>query len=781
MDAEKRDMDPNVGGGVDRDKLEAGDFVFSDSRTFPVVTVGDVSDAVSSWGRYKGPHSFEEFKRRLIALCRRKGEAFVAALPAEWDVKALLITVKAMGDWELDVLGVPFGGPHAGRDAQGEYFSQATRTHEDKWQLPPVVYYHGFTPEGRPDGEARFIGKTVRRWTDIAGHWFRVVLDKTSEYAKRIWDAAVAGTARASSGSIAHLVRKASDGGILDWPVAELSLIDTGQGREPANAYAVAMPVMKTVYQQAGLTLPDEICQEAGAEGAQASPPAGNAKRSAKQTMEQTTMETQEIQKIVADSVAAALKAQADATAAETARKAQEQARIDEAVKAEKAKWEAEAAKARRLPYAQAPHVREFHDEKYDHLGAADMALMHQILTTHKARNWDPNNEDYLKSMANKAFSEEAKGSEAAHAGIKCLPIKTAGDIEGSTLSSYGDEWAGVMYSSALWEKIRAGSAIVSKIPTIEVPQGAETMQIPIEGTDPTWYKVAQASTLPTTEATGWPNATISNSNVGTPTNISITPAKLGARVMWTGEMDEDSMTPWLPTLRAQLEKSGAETMEYVCIDGDTATTASTNVNDIAGTPASTDAFLMVNGFRGLAIRINTAQLRTAGGLTVADYLETLKLMGDGGMNAADPEKVDFIIDPWVHWASLQLAEVQTRDVFSAATLERGLLTSVWGHRVHTSYQMCAAGVKLGTVTTAAYKFKSEVTGKVDQDTESDNLYGSILAVRFDQWKLGWKRRMTLETTRIARADVTEIVALCRFGLVYRDTEAAAISVGISL
>jgi hypothetical protein len=35
---------------------------------------------------------------------------------------------------------------------------------------------------------------------------------------------------------------------------------------------------------------------------------------------------------------------------------------------------------------------------------------------------------------------------------------------------------------------------------------------------------------------------------------------------------------------------------------------------------------------------------------------------------------------------------------------------------------------------------------------------------------------MTLETTRIPRADVTEIVALMRFGLVYRDTEAAALT-----
>ncbi len=82
---EKRNVRPEVGGGTDVDELRASDFVFSDTRTFPIVTSGDVSDAVHSWGRYKGPHSFDEFKSRLTALCRRKG--FTGALPKEWGVK----------------------------------------------------------------------------------------------------------------------------------------------------------------------------------------------------------------------------------------------------------------------------------------------------------------------------------------------------------------------------------------------------------------------------------------------------------------------------------------------------------------------------------------------------------------------------------------------------------------------------------------------------------------------------------------------------------------------
>jgi hypothetical protein len=690
--------------------------------------------------------------------------------------------IKAAGDWTLDVLGLPYGGPQNGRDSQGEYFSADTNWLLDRGfpELPPAVYYHGFTPKGKPMGAPEYIGRTVKRWADSAGVWYRVALDKASSWAERVWDAAQQDKARASSGTAEHLRRVDRDGHIREWPVIELSLFDIEGDRQPANAYAVAIPAVKALYERAGLSVPSaldaphaltgsaEAEQSAPVESMEAKPDSDN------QHNKEHEMAELDIKAMIAEAIAADRKATQDALDA----KAAEDARIASAVKAALAE---QAKVTGRLPFEGMPHVREFKDQKYDSLGAADMALMHGILTEVKARNWDPRNEDYLKSMAYKAFSEESKGNEPAHAGIKSLGIKTAGDIEGSTLASYGDEWAGILYSSALWEKIRAGSQIVAKIPTIEVPQGVESMRIPIEGTDPTWYKVAQASTLPTTEATGWPNATITNSNVGTPTNLTLTPAKLGARVMWTGEMEEDSMVAWMPTLRAQLEKSGAEALEYVVIDGDTATTASTNINDVDTTPTATDAFLMANGFRCLAIRINTAQLRTAGGLTVDDYLETLKLMGTAGMNGADPTKTDFIIDPWVHWASMQLAEVKTKDIYGAPTLENGLLSGLWGRKIYVSYQMCTAGVKGATVTTAAYMNKSEVTGYIDQTDEADNAYGTILAVRWDQWKLGWKRRMTLETTRIARADVTEIVAMCRFGLVYRDTDASAVSVGVSL
>jgi hypothetical protein len=89
----KRDMDPDVGGGVDRDALDDSDFLVIEGsgddkeRKFPVVTPGDVQDAASSFGRYKGPLSMAQLKKKLIAFAKRKGSAFVAKLPDSWNVK----------------------------------------------------------------------------------------------------------------------------------------------------------------------------------------------------------------------------------------------------------------------------------------------------------------------------------------------------------------------------------------------------------------------------------------------------------------------------------------------------------------------------------------------------------------------------------------------------------------------------------------------------------------------------------------------------------------------
>lgn len=482
-------------------------------------------------------------------------------------------------------------------------------------------------------------------------------------------------------------------------------------------------------------------------------------------------MDPEEIQKIVA----AALKADREAREAEAKAQAERQAEIDAAVKAEREKWEADIAKDRRLKFGgEAPHITKYNDTKYDNLSSDDLAWMVATLdAAAKRANGERASEGARKSLALKMQSAADKGDAIAASCVKALS-NAAGralkddEIMQQDLANYGDDWVGVAYSNRMWENIRKQTFVLDKIPQIEVPAGHESLVIPLESGDPTFYKVAEVEDFEATNL--MPVPTVTASQMGT-AKQTLTLAKMGARTMFSGELNEDSLVPFISQLRAQMERAGAETLEHVLIDGDTATANTTNINDIAGEPAGTEAFLLANGFRKLALVTNTANSRSAGTLAIEDYLATMQMLGVAGKNA-DRQRCAFIIDPNTYWKTMELSEVKTRDVFVQPTLEGGQLVSLYGYPVFPSWNMHKASSVLKA---------QAADGKIDLDTTADNVAGAILAVRWDQWLFGWRRRMTLETTRIANADATELVALCRFGFINRDNEASGISYGVTL
>ena len=453
-----------------------------------------------------------------------------------------------------------------------------------------------------------------------------------------------------------------------------------------------------------------------------------------------------------------------------------EQAKTDEAVKAARAEWEKEAAANNRLPFeGKAPYAAKFSETwKYDNLDEGDNALMIDVLEAGKKSGQSSGaTPAALKALALKLESSKDEVYQSAKSAMAAKGIK-ANELNHSTQAGYGDEWVGVAYSTRLWESIRQNTFVANRLMerAVEVPQGYESIVLPLEGADMTFYKVAQATANNAT--TGIPDATVTASKTATG-NKTLSLVKMGARNVWSGEMEEDSIIPFVAQIRRQLEMGAAEQLEHAIIDGDTATGATTNINDIAGTPAGTEVFLLVDGFRKSPLVTTTTNSRSAGVLTVEDYLETIKLMGLAGRNAISKDAVSFITDLWTGWKSLELAEVKTRDVFVAPTIENGVLAAIYGYKVNQSAFMHYANQD------ATYGLKANSAGKTDLDTASNNATGSILAVRWDQWQFGLKRRMTIETQRIPQADATQIVALMRFGLTQRDTEASAVSYNVTL
>lgn len=704
------------------------------------------------------------------------------------DVRQPIFEIKAVTDdpddeMVLDVLAAPFYGPKDGKDLQGEYFSPKTKFYLEAFKSPLIVYYHGFDANKKRMWMPEIVGKTKKVWQDAKGVWVRVVLEKGKSLSEKIWNAAKKGLAVASSGTVSHLKRLAKDGEILSWPLAEVSIWDGDKHRPQANAYAVAMPVMKAHFELAGMGFPElpDAEDDAKGEGNSQSAPQGmkdgadtkNQTKKSSKTEEEMTPE--EILALIKKAIAENDSAKAEALKAQLA----EQEKIDAAIKANDEKWEKKIAEGQRLSFnGQAPYQAKFADTwKFDNYSPAEMALTIDVL---KSANKSAS-PALLKSLALKCVtmqgSEEASYIKGAMKASGLEPteeaVKAATDPAYTGLSSYGAEWIGTAYAMQIWEKIRAARQVVPRIPTVVIPDGYSSEYFPLEGTDPTWYKVAEVTAADSTMKV--PAATITNSQMGTGQK-QITVGKAGARAMYSGELTEDSLLPYTSQLQVQLYESGGEMLEHMVIDGDTETTGSTNINDIGNgsTQTATNLHLVMDGFRKLALVTNTANSRSAsGGLTVDDFIETLWLLGTAGMAVADPTKCAFIVDPNVWKAASKLAEVLTKDVYSAATLENGWLKQMGGVGVIPSWFM--------HYKSTTNPRKANTAGKVDQTSQANNTTGAILAVRFDQWKLGYKRRLTMETTRIANADTWEIVAMMRVGLAYRDTEAAAISYNVGV
>ena len=178
------------------------------------------------------------------------------------------ITAKTVGDWELDVLAIPFGS----RDSDGQWFDDRTDIMHEAFTTPLVVYQHGVKQGAQAlDEKPVVLGKAIPGSLEkrVDGWHIRVLLDKAVSYAKGIMEAAKQGLVAVSSGSISHLARldiggkliqyeKNRPGRIAVWALGEISLWEKGNGNlSPANQFAVALPVMKAMYRDAGILFPE--------------------------------------------------------------------------------------------------------------------------------------------------------------------------------------------------------------------------------------------------------------------------------------------------------------------------------------------------------------------------------------------------------------------------------------------------------------------------------------------------------------------------------------------
>lgn len=692
----------------------------------------------------------------------------VGETPEEYRVANYIVL---FGGRDLEGLG---SGNKNADGSRGEYFTPGTDLESEatKSGQLPIDWEHGRGAEGltRNDVLGFVDWKTAK--IDDKGVWVERVLSRRNKYVQWIMELVRQGLVGNSSEADARRVQKNADGAIVRWPLMRDTL--TVQPMEPRMMSENVMTALKAL--QAATLESDASKAEPQAIGAGA----GAAEQSELASKSTLIVLTGEIE--MDEKELNALLDKRDAERAAQAAKDAETERV-KALENEVKSLRTLAAKARRLPLGEAPAMLKFgHLRPYDNLTAGDASLaadMMAAVALKRGAKFAPS-AALLQAVAVKAVEDKGEvGAQArkslAEIGLDADDMLSgkANELDYTTQSGYGDEFVPSVWSSQLWNVVRSSTFVLQNVPAREFNGPGDTFPIPLEGADPSWYRIGQATDLNAT--TGRPDATIGDSKIAT-AKVDMTLAKVGARVPWSGEMDEDSIIQWMPQVRAQFERSYVEQIEHLIIDGDIATSGSTNINHIGGTPTSTgtkqDLFLAFNGFRKSPLVTTTANSRSAAGSLVdSDFMETLWLMGAAGLYAADPTKVAFVVDPNVAKKAAQLAAVKTRDVFQAATIEQGLLAGIWGYKVYTSWFM---------------HFKSSVrkantAGKVDQTTVGNNTTGAILAVRWDQWLVGYKRRIAFKLQELPDSDAYQMIATARIGMVQRDTEASAITYNVGV
>ncbi len=318
-----------------------------------------------------------------------------------------------------------------------------------------------------------------------------------------------------------------------------------------------------------------------------------------------------------------------------------------------------------------------------------------------------------------------------------------ANDAMDTAETGFGLQLIGAQYVGELWEAARLQSRLYGLIESFEMT--APIAYLPVEVDIPELFFVAEStasnSSAYTTVSTG--------SN-----RVQVNAKKFLIHQMWSGEMDEDAIIPFIPFLRRQAAASIAHYTDSLVLNGDDTNAATGNINLDDADPADTKHYLAFDGIRHAALVDNTANaVDMAGGVTLA-ALHTLRgKMIDGTRfvdwgHPADPNDLVYVADPETADRIALLDEVLTVDKYGPqASVLTGEMVKIGRHPLVVSMTMS----------------KTEADGKLST-TGANNVKGQVACLNRRGFKTAWRRRVQVETERLPATDQTRLVYSLRLG-----------------
>ena len=389
--------------------------------------------------------------------------------------------------------------------------------------------------------------------------------------------------------------------------------------------------------------------------------------------------------------------------------------------------------------------------------GVADIEFLHGVLTA-SGKTVSPDLDNAVKALSEGRYVDAVTSKAADMAAVDTLFAKGRMDPAGyqrairavedthtramdTAESNYGSQLIGAQYVGELWAGAAAQSRVFGLLPRFEMT--APTAYLPVEAAVPEVTFVGEST-----------SATITNyTTVKTGSQrVQVDAKKFIVSQVYSGEMEEDSIVPYIPFLRGQQVRSLAHYSDSLVINGDTTNADTLNINSYAANPADTKHYLAFDGIRHAALVDNTGNASDASAaLSYTKLLALRSLMLDSTYlhdwgHPNDPADLVYVIDPAGADDICDLDEVITVDKFGpAAVVLTGEVGMIGRHPLIASMAV----------------FKTNSDGMVKA---ANNDYSQAIAFNRRAFIVGIRRQLKIETERLPGSDQTRIVLSTRLG-----------------
>lgn len=310
--------------------------------------------------------------------------------------------------------------------------------------------------------------------------------------------------------------------------------------------------------------------------------------------------------------------------------------------------------------------------------------------------------------------------------------------------SGYGSQLIGAQYVQDLWEASRMQSRVLGLMNTFEMLD--PVAYLPVEADIPEMLFVG--------ESTANNSSNYGTSKTGS-NRVQVNARKFVIHQMWSGEMEEDSLIPFVPYLRRQVTYSLGHYGDSVVLNGDTTNADTGNINSDDANPDDTKHYLAFDGILHAALVDATDALdNVAGALTFAHLANVPGRMVDETYlmdwgHPTRPEDLVYVADPTTADKIALLDEMLNWKIQQGRALMSlpGQVGEILNHPVIASIAMK----------------KAEADGKVSA-TASNNTLGRVAAFNRRFCVVGWRRRVKMMVEQLPATDQVRMVHSLRMG-----------------